>query len=591
VRKYLVADLFCGAGGSSTGAERAIQDMGGAMELCAVNHWPLAIETHQKNHPTARHYVEDVTTVRPETLVPEGRLDLLMASPECTYFSRARGGKPMSDQGRMPPWSIPNWLTRLDIRCLLVENVPEFVEWGPVLPSGRPDPGKKGQYFSAWLRTIWELGYEAEFRKLNAADFGDATTRERFFLIARKDGQPIRWPTPTHSPSGASDMFGRLEKWRAARSIIEWDKPGRSLLDDPRYLKRPLAENTRRRIARGLEKFGGPFAPYYVRLLGLDGTVVGDGEPVPFIMGKQSRPTYRDTGQPLPTITTLAAPVLIEPTAEPFVLGQQSGSAPRSTDHPIPTVAADGAISLVDPVITSYYGTLNVSPVDSPLPTVTTKDRFGLAAGVAKPFTFQVNHPGSHESRIRSVDEPLPTATTKRYVGLVQPFIVPNFGEAPGQAPRVHDVDNPLPAVTGHGAGALVEPAIIQTDQTGWNGTVRSADDPLGTIVTKQNMALVEPILKAINDGDVDPRRVVLVNGVPHILDIRFRMLNNLELARAMGFSDDESEYEFAGNVGEVTKQIGNAVPVRTAKALVGAILSEDSAEERQPAELVAVAD
>jgi len=152
MRDYLVADLFCGAGGSSTGAERAIREMGGEMTLCAVNHWPLAIETHQKNHPNARHYVEDVTAVRPEDIVPEGRLDLLMASPECTYFSRARGGKPVSNQGRMPPWTVLNWLTRLDVRCVLIENVWEFTEWGPVMDNGRPDPDRKGEYFSAWYR-------------------------------------------------------------------------------------------------------------------------------------------------------------------------------------------------------------------------------------------------------------------------------------------------------------------------------------------------------------------------------------------------------------------------------------------------------
>ena len=121
-RKFLVADLFAGAGGSSTGAERAILAAGDQMELVAVNHWPVAVQTHSLNHPSARHYVEDVEHADPEAIVPEGRLDLLMASPECKYHSRAKGGKPIHDQGRMSPWAILNWLTKLDVRCVLIES-------------------------------------------------------------------------------------------------------------------------------------------------------------------------------------------------------------------------------------------------------------------------------------------------------------------------------------------------------------------------------------------------------------------------------------------------------------------------------------
>ena len=139
----MVADLFCGAGGSSTGAEKAIAATGGRMELVAVNHWPVAVETHQLNHPTARHYVQDLERADPEAIVPEGRLDLLMASPECRFYSRARGGKPIHDQGRMNPWTMHNWLTRLDVQRVLVENVPEFIDWGPsTRTAGRTSPGR-----------------------------------------------------------------------------------------------------------------------------------------------------------------------------------------------------------------------------------------------------------------------------------------------------------------------------------------------------------------------------------------------------------------------------------------------------------------
>jgi len=609
VKPYLVADLFCGAGGSSTGAEYAMREIGAEIILVCVNHWPLAIETHQKNHPTARHYIENVQTADPERLVPEGYLDLLMASPECRFFSRARGGKPIHEQSRMNPWAVQRWLTALKVRTLLVENVPEFVDWGPLNGNDHPDPAFKGLYFEAWIRSLWDLGYTVEWRYLNAADYGDATTRTRFFLQARKDGKPIYWPAPTHSQTGDRDMLGKLRKWRAAREIINWEVTGRSLLDDPKYKKRPLSINTRRRIARGLERYGGVYAPLYINLLGLEAGEGGNGRNQAFVMGKQGHsPAYRSSKQPLPTLTTSGKPVLIEPLVEPFILGQQSGSAPRNTDKPIPTVAGAGAISLVDPQMVVFHGASDTKPVDEPVPSLPTKSHIGLV----KPQL--VKYYGTKQDT-SSVDEPLDTVTTKGRFGLVEPtaepFLVPNFGERIGQEPRSRGVDKPVPAVTGRGAGNLVEPVLLQTDQTGSNGIcVRPVEQPVPTLVTKKNLALAEPVMIEVNhggDGDrskpleeplptvttkrniglaepvliaaagdeIDPRRLVQVDGVPHILDIRFRMLNNRELARAMGFDNQEAEYEFVGTIAEVTKQIGNAVPVNLAAALVKAIFQE----------------
>ena len=636
---YLVADLFCGAGGSSTGAKKAIAEIGGTMDLVAVNHWNTAIATHQANHPTARHLVEDVSMVDPEAVVEEGRLDLLMASPECKFYSRALGGKPIHDQGRMNPWAIHNWLTKLDVRCVLIENVPEFVEWGPLNPDGLPDRAHRGEHFQAWFLTFHALGYKAEWRMLNAADYGDATTRIRFFLMARKDGNPVVWPEPSHA-KGDVGMFPGRRPWRGAREIIDWTNPGRSLLDDPKYRKKPLSEKTRLRIARGLERFGGPLAPLYIQLLDLpanptspSGASGGMGHPfilnrngengsarvhsvdapVPTATGRgagylvepDARPFHgsdrqhtvpRNIDQPIHTVTTLTGggSYLVQPVAEPFVganrnnnvpksvhepipsattahgggsflvepsiqsfmLGQQSGGAPRSTNEPAPTVTGDGAISLVQPAIVEYYGRSNARDVDEPLSSVTTRSRHGLV----NPTLVEVNHGNGAEGleannrRTRSVDEPLGSLTSKRGIGLamclatptVKPYIVPNFGERDGQEPRVHDVDEPVPAVTSRGAGSLVSPM------------------------------LVEPILKQVRDANVDPRRVVFVDGRPYLLDIRFRMLQNPELSRAMGFEDDETSYEFIGNVAEVTKQIGNAVPVHLAAALVKAALGQE---------------
>ena len=546
---YVIADLFCGAGGTSTGATKALEEMGREIDLVAVNHWPVAVETHKLNHPEARHYVQDLDGADPEMLVPEGRLDLLMASPECRHFSRARGGKPMKDQSRMNPWIVHRWLTALNVRCLLVENVPEFTSWGPLNDDGRPDPEKKGVYFEEWVRSLWGLGYDVQWRMLNAADYGEATTRVRFFLQARNDGLPIQWPEPTHAKAVEGSLMEELPRWRGAREIIDWSNPGRSLLDDPKYKKRPLSEKTRRRIARGLQRFGGPLAPLYIRLLDLpdedtyvDAELDDVPEAVAFHGSNRQNTMPRGVDEPIPTATTWGngGCYMVKAEAEPFMLGQQSGGAPRLTDEPIPTVTADGAISLLRPIVTEYYSNGHSRSVEKPLSSVTTKARHGLTT----PVVVRMSQTGGNGSYVREVGEPLPTITTKNDMCVVTPealaYVIPNFGERDGQGPRVHDIEEPIPTVTSRGAGNLVSPMLAEA---------RS------------------------EYGEVDPRRLVEVNGQPYLLDIRYRMLQNPELARAMGFSDEESTYEFVGNVTEITKQIGNAVPVRVAAALVKAVL------------------
>ena len=533
-RDFLVADLFCGAGGSSTGAERAIKSIGGRLKLVCINHWPVAIETHKLNHPTAQHYVEDVMVADPVKLVPEGYLDLLMASPECRYYSRARGGRPVHDQGRMNPWVIQRWLTSLNVRCLLVENVPEFVDWGPLLKDGTPDPKHKGLYFQSWLKALWELGYKAEWKYLNAANYGDATTRIRFFLIARKDGKNIHFPEPTHSEDGEADMLGQLPKWRAAREIIDWSNSGRSLLDDAHYLKKPLSEKTRKRIARGLSRFGGPLAPLYIQLLGVDGGELPcTGRPEPYVMGKESSPSIRSTDEPVPGITTHSGPQFINPTLKPFVMGKQGHSpAYRGDDEPIPSVTTQGRSVIVNPTLVKYFGSAFASSVDKPVPTLTTKSRYALATPIAEPFTL---------------------------------------GQHSGSAPR--SAGKPIPMVMSDGAIALVNPVLVDVNHSGDDNRSRDIGKPLKTVTTKRGTGLIEPITVPIQAEGIDPHRLVLIDGQTFMLDIRFRMLTNLELARAMGFTDNETTYEFVGNIGQVTKQIGNAVPVNMAKALVTAIL------------------
>ena len=504
-RKALVADLFFGAGGSSSGARRALARLGLRMELVAVNHWDVAIATHSRNHPDARHYVEDVNTAKPWELVPEGHLDLLLASPECRFHSRARGGRPISDQQRMDPWCVVRWCSDLRIKRILIENVPEFVDWGPCdTRTGRPIKSRKGEYFRAWCQALRAIGFQLDWRIVNCADFGDATTRQRFFLMGRSDGKALCWPQATHAPRHKAPLLG-AKPWRASREVIDWSYPGKSIF----RRKRPLVRATLERIEAGFRRFGGVTAEPFIVVLRrhMDGLSLDD---------------------PLPTITAKGNHLWL---ATPFVLSQGGGGVPRPVDQPMPTIVTDGAIAMVEPLIAPYYGDgsgKTCKPVSEPLDTVTAKGRFGLVEPIVMPIAHR---DGSH--RARPVSEPLPTVTCA------------NRGEL-----------------------ALVEPFVFPVNQgEGRMRGLRSVEQPLPTILTRDSLGLVEPAIDGAEGVEV------LIDGVPHTLDIRYRMLQPHELAAAMSFTDADLSYEFAGTKTDIIRQIGNAVPVRTSAALVGAIM------------------
>lgn len=365
-------DLFCGAGGSSTGLSRSAAELGISVSLTAINHWERAIETHAANHPGAEHICESLDSIDPRKIVT-GRLDLLMASPECTHHSAARGGKPMSDQSRSTAWHVLRWAEALRPAFVMVENVKEFRTWGPLGCNGRPLQSRRGETFEAWLGALRSLGYTAEHRVLNAADFGAATTRERLFILGRLDGGrsrgPLPWPDPTH---GSSDLFADRSPWRAAREIVDWSLRGESIFSR----KKPLAEKTLARITEGARRFWGvdlrPFlVPFYGERPG-------------------QAPRTHSLDDPLPTVVTDPKFGLIQP----FLLGQQSGGAPRGTEGPAPTVATKGAISLIEPFLVAYYGSgTNVEPLRKPLRTLTTRERFGIVSPTALDVTFRMLRP------------------------------------------------------------------------------------------------------------------------------------------------------------------------------------------------------
>lgn len=494
-----VVDLFCGAGGTSTGILKAALRLDRQVKLTAVNHWQTAINSHTLNHPTITHLCEPVENIHPLDLVKSGRLHVLAASCECRFHSNARGGGPCNEQSRSQPWQLIRWASDIQVDNILMENVPEFVNWGPLnLRTKRPLKSRKGEYFKSFINALIGLGYNVEFKIQCAADYGDPTSRRRLMLIARRANGAITWPEPSH---GA----GRAEPHRTAREIIDWALKGESIFNR----KKPLCANTLRRIAAGLQKFGGEAAePFLVMLRG-------------------------------------TSPSHIPASA-------------RSLDDPMPALTANGT-----------------------------------HACLVEPFIYSANHGedpkprGTVERRVKSLDVPLPSLTTSGGFALCEPFIVPPEGFFRGNTAK--SLDAPLITITGSRGRAiqLVEPILVQTDQTGGNGNyARSIDRPIGTVVSKQNTLLVEPlILKYYKTGRCKPLtepldtvttrdRFMLVEAksgrTVAELDIRTRMLQPHELAAAHSFP---KSYRFTGNKEDQTKQIGNSVPVELAAAHAKVVL------------------
>ena len=298
----------------------AAEKSGVEIKLSAINHWERAIETHSANYPGAEHFCESVEHLDPTKVVASGKLDLLWASPECTHHSKARGGRPKSEQSRATAWNVLKWASELYIERIIIENVSDFLTWGPLDENGQIIKSKSGSTFRAFIHGLRSLGYNVDWKILCAADYGSNTTRKRLFIQAVKGRKKILWPAPTHTKD-KNNLWG-LPTWESAEKIIDWTLPCPSIFSRTK----PLAEATLKRIESGIKKFS----------------------------GKQ---------------------------AEPFIAILRGQSKTRSIKSPLPTITCSGAhYALIEPFITKYFGTgENVLGLDTPLSTITTKDRFGLA--------------------------------------------------------------------------------------------------------------------------------------------------------------------------------------------------------------------
>jgi DNA (cytosine-5)-methyltransferase 1 len=414
----LIVDSFAGGGGASLGIEQAL----GRSPDIAINHDAEAIAMHRVNHPSTKHYCEDVWDVDPIRACAGRKVGLMWLSPDCKHFSKSKGGKPRDKKIRGLAWVAIKWAKAVKPRVICLENVEEFQYWGPLLEDGMPCPLRKGLTFRRFVRQLENLGYRVEYRELVAADYGTPTTRKRLFLIARSDGGAIVWPAPTHGR-------GLALPWRTAAECISWDLPCRSIFGR----KRPLVENTMRRIAAGLKRY------------------VIDS-PTPFIVPVTHQGDVRVHGvdEPMRTITGahrgehgLVAPYLVPR------YGERPGQDPRAMpiDRAMPTVVptANGG-ELVTAFLAKHFGghmTPGCAP-DRAMHTITAKDHHGLVAStlvkmrhhssgvdLRKPL-HTVAAGGFHFAEVRafllkfygtdqdpSLFEPMHTLTTKHRMGLV----------------------------------------------------------------------------------------------------------------------------------------------------------------------------
>jgi DNA-cytosine methyltransferase len=466
----LIIDSFAGGGGASTGIELAF----GRSPDIAINHDEAALSMHEANHPETLHFKTNVWKVNPREVCGDRQVALAWFSPDCKHHSKAKGGKPLKRNIRDLAWVVVYWAKMVRPEVILLENVEEFQDWGPLTEQMKPCAARRGQTFNFWVEKLRRLGYKVDWRQLRACDYGAPTIRKRLFLVARRDGLPIVWPEPTHAePDDMRVHAGELQPWRTAADIIDWSLPCPSIFDtkeeiwDKYRLRavRPLAENTERRVARGTLKY-----------------VINAKEPF-FVTYGQHGGAVRSGNAPLHTITAsrkdqnaIIAPVLVQ-----TGYGEAPGQKPRALDikKPLGTVVAGGSKHAL------------------------------VAAFIAQHNTGVVG---------RKAHAPLSTLTTR---GTQQNIVAASMISMHGTSRRSSEVTQPVQTITAGGGHAGLVYAFLQKYYG--QGTGQNLSDPIHTISTRDTFGLVTV--------EVEGQTHV-------ITDIGMRMLTPREQFRAQGFPD-----------------------------------------------------
>ncbi|MGA4663309.1 DNA cytosine methyltransferase [Citrobacter braakii] len=566
--REIIVDNFAGGGGASTGIELAI---GRSVDI-AINHDENAIAMHKTNHPDTLHYCESVFDVDPVAATGGNPVGLAWFSPDCRHFSKAKGAKPVKKEIRGLAWIVLRWALAKRPRVMMLENVEEFKTWGPLLADEmRPDPARTGETFNAFVgmlstgipadhpalaevceflaidpgstqakQLVEGLGYDVDYRELRACDYGAPTIRKRFFMVMRCDGCPIQWPAVTHGdPKSLEVQSGRLMPWRTAAECIDWNVPALSIFDR----KKPLAENTLKRIARGIQRFVIESASPFIVKCNHTRT-----------KGKYDCFRGQALREPLQTITKTHGYALAVPHLTKF----RTGATGQPVTEPVPTVTAGTskrpggnghALGIVEAAIAPFVGR-----------------QFGASVG-------------------HRADEPSATITAGGggKSQLVGAFLAKHYGgnyTGPGVS-----MDEPAHSVTTVDHHAVVASHLVKLRGTCRDG--QRLDVPMPTITAGgQHVGEVRTFLETYC-GESDDEWLVTIDGVKYqIVDIGMRMLQPHELYKAQGFPDGYViDQDYRGNRYAKDKQVarcGNAVPPPFARSLVEANLPELCAVQQQ---------
>jgi DNA (cytosine-5)-methyltransferase 1 len=483
--REIIVDSFAGGGGASTGIEMVL----GRSPDIAINHDAVALAMHEVNHPQTVHLTADIWSVDPIEATGGRPVGLLWASPDCRHFSKAKGGKPVKKEIRSLAWVVVHWANRVSPRVIILENVEEFRDWGPLVDD-RPCPDRKGQTFKRWVSQLTRLGYAVEWRELRACDYGAPTIRKRLFLIARRDGLPITWPAPTHGdPKLDAVKSGALLPWRTAAEIIDWSLPCPSIFDSAEEIFakyglraiRPLQPATLSRLAKGTRRY-------------------------------------------------------VVDAAEPFIVRTDMASgAPRNGVHgrrePIRTATSAQSFALAQPYVANltHQGGARSESLQDPLRTATAAHRGEKA--LLEPFIAGLAHGDSGGRRAYEGREPLTTIHAKgNNHALVEPFIA-GVGGRMGQS-EARDVGRPAQTLTAKADSVLVAPFVSAAQQGGSN---RAAAAPLHTATASdgdQNQVIAAHMMTMRNAespcSDADrPARTATAGGARETIVAAFMAQNN----------------------------------------------------------------
>ncbi len=552
----LYIDLFCGAGGTSTGINTArLQGSECAKVIACVNHDANAIASHASNHPDAMHFTEDIRTLELSPLVDQlhkckaenpSALTVLWASLECTNFSKAKGGQPRDADSRTLAEHLYRYVETLDPDYIQIENVEEFQSWGDIGADGKPISKDRGRCYLRWISNIRKYGYNFERRIMNAADYGAYTSRKRFFGIFAKKGLPILWPEQTHCKRSKAEFFADdLEPWKPVKEVLDLKNEGESIFGR----KKPLAERTLERIYAGLVKFvaGGKDA-FLLKYNSMSQR------------GKYIAPSIDD---PCPTVACQNRLGL----AKVCFLSKQFSGDPYSKNSSVEEPA--GTVTCIDhhAFISVYYSPGYNRGIEEPAPTLTTRGRLTLIQPV-----FISTHYGNGNNR--SLEDPAPTVTTKDKLSIVKPCFLDNqYGNG-----RPSSVDSVSGCITTNPKQKLMTcDRFLMNPQYSSAGS--SIDDPCFTLIARMDKC--PPYLIVTESGEVaieimesDSEAMVKIKefmALYGIIDIKMRMLTIIELKLIQGFPED---YVLIGTQAEQKKFLGNAVEVTIARKWCEALCS-----------------